>query len=83
MNSRKMSGKEPDHFNGYSVAALLRKMQEEPSQEPLIELRNKRSIHLYEGFHVDPTALKLACLLFDHVTTTELTLEEIEYLTIS
>jgi hypothetical protein len=74
-----------DHFDsssmdGRSVAELLKRIRTNPEYKSLLDLRKKRSIHLFQGFTVDATLLKLSCLLFDHVTITELAKSELEYL---
>ena len=82
------SAKEPKHmgrrersdFDGPSVASLLSDLRERPESKSFVELRKKSSMHLYPGFEAGPTAIKLACLLFDHITINELSAAELDYL---
>src|SRR5438034_60446 len=67
-------------MDGASVAELFDHLRKYPQNKPFLELREKRSTLLYPGFDADPTIVKLACFLFDHVTTNELAEEELEYL---
>lgn len=68
------------NFDGPSIAELLSQFQRNPAYKTLLDLRNKRTVHLYQSFNTDRTTIKLSCLLFDNVTTSELAEQELEYL---